>query len=264
MRPLAQFDARGIRGVLTDIDDTLTTHGVLTAQAFDALHALASAGFAVVPVTGRSGGWAHMVAKTWPVQAVVTESGGLYLYRDPATGRLVQRFHDDKARVRADRRRLADCAERVLAAVPGLAPASDNDYRLVDLALDYCEEVPRLPEEDVQRAIAMFRAEGFSARASSVHVNAWAGEFDKGPTALACLRERFGVTDAAGLSQWVFVGDAPNDASMYERFEHGVGVANILPTVDRLPVPPRWITQAAYGAGFVELAEHLLSARANG
>ena len=33
MRPLAELDARGVRAVLVDIDDTLTTEGRLTADA---------------------------------------------------------------------------------------------------------------------------------------------------------------------------------------------------------------------------------------
>ena len=67
----------------------------------------------------------------------------------------------------------------------------------VDLALDYCEEVPRLPTELVQRAIELFQAAGFSARASSVHINAWHGVFDKGPTALQLLEDLYDDTPLA-------------------------------------------------------------------
>jgi hypothetical protein len=260
--PLGAFDARGIVGVLTDIDDTLTTDGLLTPDAYSALCSLARAGIRVVPVTGRSAGWAHMVAKTWPVAAVVAESGGLYLYVDPADGRLHQRMHASAQRVNADRARLLACAQRVMAAVPGLAPASDNAYRLVDLALDYCEELPRVPAAEVERAITMFRDAGFSARASSVHVNAWAGAFDKAPTALACLAERFGDAGPEAIARWAFIGDAPNDASMFAAFPNSVGVANILPHLATLPRPPAYVTRGASGEGFVEFARHLLAARA--
>jgi len=260
--PLSAFDARGIVGVLTDIDDTLTTDGRLTPDAYSALCSLARAGIRVVPVTGRSAGWAHMVAKTWPVAAVVAESGGLYLYVDPADGRLHQRMHASAERVNADRARLRSCAQRVMAAVPGLAPASDNAYRLVDLALDYCEELPRVPPAEVERAMKMFRDAGFSARASSVHVNAWAGVFDKAPTALACLAERFGDAGPEAIARWAFIGDAPNDASMFAAFPNSVGVANILPHLASLPRPPAYVTRGASGEGFVEFARHLLAARA--
>ena len=36
MKPLAELDARGVKALLFDIDDTLTTEGKLTAQAYDA------------------------------------------------------------------------------------------------------------------------------------------------------------------------------------------------------------------------------------
>lgn len=262
-RPLATFDARGIEGVFTDIDDTLTRDGKLGAPAYAALCELRAAGIRVVPVTGRSAGWAHMIVKSWPVDAVVAESGGLYLHIDRER-RVVQRFHKDPNDVAADRARLEACARRALAAVPGLAPASDNAFRLVDLALDYCEEVPRVGDANVERALALFRGEGFQARASSVHVNAWVGEFDKAPMSLRLLRELYGndPTGTGNPARWVFVGDAPNDASMFAAFEHTVGVANIVPLLDRLAQPPAYLTSSAFGDGFVELARHLIAARA--
>ena len=58
--------------------------------------------------------------------------------------------------------------------------------------------------------------------------------------------------------RWLFVGDAPNDASMFAAFPCSVGVANLMPQLHRLPVAPRYMTEAGHGAGFVELARHLL------
>ena len=260
-RPLAHWDAPGIAGVFTDIDDTMTTDGRLTAPAYAALCSLHDAGLHVVPVTGRSAGWAHMILKTWPVRAVVAESGGLYLHRHAGTARMASVFHKPQAEVESDRNRLQTCARRVLAAVPGLAPASDNAYRLVDLALDYCEEVPRVPAAEVERAIAMLRADGFSARASSVHINAWAGEFDKAPMALRLLSDLYGTSELADPRRWAFIGDAPNDASMFAAFANSVGVANLAPHLPSLQVPPAWMTSRAFGEGFVEFAQHLLAAR---
>lgn len=262
-RPLSNLDARALSGVLTDIDDTLTTDGRLTADAFRALWELHEAGFKVVPVTGRSAGWAHMVMKTWPVDAVVAESGGLYLKRSgTSAGRGMERvLHTHAAQVRADRQALHDCALRIMAQVPGLREASDNAFRLVDYALDYCEEVERVEAAEVQRALEQFRAHGFSARASSVHINAWRGDFDKAPTAIRLLREVFSDCGGHALERWVFVGDAPNDASMFSAFPNTVAVANLRPQLDQLPDRPRFMTQASFGAGFVELARHLLDTR---
>ena len=48
MTPLAQCPREtlaAIEGVLTDIDETVSTHGRLTAEAYGALEALKKAGF---------------------------------------------------------------------------------------------------------------------------------------------------------------------------------------------------------------------------
>ena len=44
MRPLTDLQAGGVRALLFDIDDTLTTEGKLTAEAYAALERLKGAG----------------------------------------------------------------------------------------------------------------------------------------------------------------------------------------------------------------------------
>src|SRR5206468_1722175 len=59
MRPLADLPhaaRRGLRGLLTDIDETLSTDGRLTADAYAALERLRAAGLLVIPITGRPAG----------------------------------------------------------------------------------------------------------------------------------------------------------------------------------------------------------------
>ena len=79
-RDLARVDA-----VLTDIDDTLTLHGRLPAEAFEALERLQRAGIRVIPITGRPAGWCDMIARQWPVDGVVGENGAFYFRYDEAT-----------------------------------------------------------------------------------------------------------------------------------------------------------------------------------
>ena len=57
-----------------------------------------------------------------------------------------------------------------------------------------------------------------------------------------------------------FIGDSGNDDAMFEQFSNSFGVANIARFLDSLPQPPRFITSANGGFGFVELAERLLAA----
>jgi len=48
---------------------------------------------------------------------------------------------------------------------------------------------------------------------------------------------------------------------MFSFFRHSVGVSTVRRYADRMPALPRWITQGAGGAGFVEIAEALLAGR---
>src|SRR3546814_13083167 len=95
IQPLSAFTAgerRGIRYVLADIDDTLTSHGRLTAAAYTALEQLEAAGFRVIPITGRPAGWCDLIASFWPVAGIVGGNGVLYMPSDRAERRLTRRF----------------------------------------------------------------------------------------------------------------------------------------------------------------------------
>jgi len=246
--------------VLFDIDDTLTTDGKLTAQAYAALERLKQAGKRLVAVTGRPAGWCDHIARMWPVDAVVGENGAFYFWHDAQAGRLGRRYQDSAA-VRAERRtQLEAIASSILQAVPGCALAADQAYRETDLAIDYCEDVPALPLDAADRIAARMREAGLTAKVSSIHVNGWFGSYDKLAMCRALLAERFGVDLGVDNRAWAFVGDSPNDAPMFGFFEHSVGVANVARFSAQLTARPKFVTQAATGAGFDELAAHLLKA----
>src|SRR6266700_2322984 len=128
MKALAQLDARGVRAVLVDIDETLTTAGKLTGAAYAALERLHAAGRIVVPVTGRPAGGCDHIARMWPVDAVVGENGAFYFHF--SEGRLHKRFLEDSAERAQKRARLDGIARRILAEVPGCALAADQPYLL--------------------------------------------------------------------------------------------------------------------------------------
>jgi HAD superfamily hydrolase (TIGR01484 family) len=259
VKPLSQLPApQSIEGLLFDVDDTLTTDGRLTAAAYAALGRLRQSGRIVVPITGRPAGWCDHIARMWPVDAVVGENGAFYFcYRD---GRLLKRFLDDDL-TRADKRaRLADIGRRILESVPGCALASDQPYRETDLAIDFCEDVPPLPLAAAARIAEMMRAAGLTAKISSIHVNGWFGGYDKLAMTRLLFAEQFGRDlDTVGATL-AFVGDSPNDAPMFAFFENSIGVANVARFAGRLDAEPKYVTRGAAGAGFAELAVHLLGA----
>src|SRR5262245_13337190 len=253
MKPLAELDARPARYVLLDLDDTLTSAGKLTAEAYAALESLQRRGKHVIPVTGRPAGWCDHIARMWPVDAVVGENGAFYFWF--SEGKLGKRFIDDAQTRAGQRSQLMEIAARILAQVPGAAIASDQPYRETDLAIDYREDVAPLPLGSAERIAELMRQAGLTAKVSSIHVNGWFGSHDKLATTRLLFAERFGVDLEAAKHHVVYAGDSPNDAPMFEFFDHSVGVAN----VRRFPgLAPKYVTEGEAGAGFAELAAHLL------
>ena len=265
MRPLAEFpvEARGrIRGVLTDIDDTLTTRGRLFAASYAALEKLQHAGLLVIPVTGRPAGWCDHIARMWPVDAVVGENGAFWFRHDAKVGRLVKRYVVESAERARRAERMNEIAARILAEVPGCAIASDQPYREADLAIDFREDVPELPREAVARIVAIMESEGLTAKVSSIHVNGWFGGYDKLSTTRLMLKEDFDIDLDADREAFVFAGDSPNDQPMFAYFPNSVGVANVREMADLMHAFPAWVTPSAGAAGFAELAAALIPTRA--
>ncbi len=261
MKPLAAMPAavaQNIRGVFCDIDDTLTSDGKLSARAYAELERLRSAGKLVIPITGRPAGWCDHIARMWPVDAVVGENGAFYFHYDAAQKKLARRFLFDAAARAGNREKMIAVRERILREVPGCAPTSDQLYREADLAIDYCEDVPRLPMVDVDRIVALMRAAGMTAKISSIHVNGWFGDYDKLGMTRTLMQERYGIDLARDEAGYLFVGDSPNDAPMFRFFSNSVGVANVADFGARLTDEPAYVSSRRSGDGFVEVAERLL------
>ena len=264
MRPLSALDPAqraAVRGVFADIDDTLSTHGRITGDAYAAMERIRAAGLLMIPITGRPAGWCDHIARMWPVDAVVGENGAFYMRHDSARNKLIKRFVADDAEREANRLRLRAIGERILREVPGAAWASDQHYREADIAIDYCEDVSRLPPSEIERIVALMRAEGMTAKVSSIHVNGWLGNYDKLGMTRRLLREAFGINLDDQKERFIFIGDSPNDAPMFSYFPLSVGVANVRDFAGRIEMEPAYVTAGRSGDGFVEMADLLLATR---
>lgn len=265
MRALAELDDRrasAVEVLLTDIDDTLTTHGRLTAAAYGALEKLQRAGLRVIPVTGRPAGWCDLIARFWPVDGTVGENGAFFFRYDHGTRDMRRHFWADDAQRTDNRKRLDALASRILTEVPGAALAADQPYRVADLAIDFCEDVAPLGPAAVDRIVELFEKAGATAKVSSIHVNGWFGAYDKLTMAKHMLSAEFGLDFDRDRERLMFVGDSPNDEPMFEAFPLSVGVANVLHGAARLTHLPEFVTEGEAGAGFVEVAGRILHARA--
>jgi HAD superfamily hydrolase (TIGR01484 family) len=263
MKPLAEFplDARrAIKGVLCDIDDTLSTEGRITAEAYSAMQRLQQAGLLVIPVTGRPAGWCDHIARMWPVDGVVGENGAFYFRYDSAAHKMRRHFVHDTAARADNRARLTQIGREIIASIPGAAVAADQHYRETDLAIDFCEDVTPLPQASIDEIMLRMEKHGLTAKVSSIHVNGWFGAYDKLSMTKTLMREAFAVDLDAAREAYVFVGDSPNDAPMFGYFPHAVGVANIQDFGDRVEHLPAYVCQNRCGAGFAEVAAVLLAA----
>lgn len=264
MKPLAELTdetAASIRGVFFDLDDTLTTAGHLTAEAYSSLEKLHQSNLLVAAITGRPAGWCDHIARMWPVDAVVGENGALYFWYDHEQRRMHRQYAVSETQRRENRRRLEVIKQDILSQVPGAAVSADQAYREADLAIDFCEDVPALEDEQVREIVSIFERAGAQAKISSIHVNGWFGEYDKLSMTRRMMGEVFGIDLDALRERFLFIGDSPNDAPMFEYFPVSVGVANITRFAEKLPSAPAFVAVAESGEGFAELASRLLAAR---
>lgn len=255
--PAVGLDA--IRILFADIDDTMTTNGLIPRETFAALWEAREAGLRVVPVTGRPAGWCDHIARMWPVDGVIGENGAFY-FRKTAAG--IERCHVQTPEERAaNRRRLDAVRQAVLDEVPGCGIASDQAYREYDLAVDFCEDVPRLPWEAIERIVAVFARHGAVAKVSSIHVNGWFGAFDKLSMARRYILEVDGREFVASREAYAFVGDSPNDEPMFAAFPRSFGVANVRAFLGRMAHGPAVVVDQEGGAGFADVVRRIVAAR---
>lgn len=253
-----------LKGLCFDIDDTFSTHGKITAEAFQALWDLKRAGVKLIPVTGRPAGWCDHIARFWPVDAVVGENGAFTLFMEKdGVGNLktekLRRFdtlpESDNVTAKSKLTALRATIEKEF---PGCRYASDQAYREFDLAIDFCEDVAPWKDSEVTRLVNVCENAGAIAKISSIHVNTWFGKYTK----IEGI-QKFLASDGAkklalpAMNQLIFAGDSPNDEPMFGAFEESVGVANVKKYLPMMKTPPKYITTSEAGVGFAELASFL-------
>lgn len=261
MKPIREFSAdraAKIKYVLCDIDDTITTNGKLTAGSYSAMWKLHDAGIHVIPVTGRPAGWCDLIVREWPVRAVIGENGAFVYYMQDDRLHVFTHPSVSGPEVHA---RLKEVEAACLRGVPGCRVAKDQFSRRYDLAIDFNEDPPFLGLEAAEQIRAICHSMGAQAKISSIHVNAWFGDYDKLKMTQLFFREILKEEDLRNTC--IFFGDSPNDEPMFSFFPNSCAVANILPFQEQLRHLPAFVTERNGGEGFAEAIEYLLALRAN-
>lgn len=261
MKNLTDFHSK-IEFVLTDIDDTITTNGQLGASAFHSLWKLHEAGFKIIPITGRPAGWCEMIARFWPVAGVVGENGGFYFRYASDTANSLKKmkrwFFSDEKTIKLNQQKLDDIRTEILEKIPQAAISSDQFCRLMDLAVDFCEDVTPLDKTQIQQIVHIFESHGAQAKVSSIHVNGWFGNYNKLTTTFEFFKNEFQMSEKEVLKRSIFIGDSPNDEPMFQKFPHSFGVANVKKFTKQMKQHPTYVTQHEGGEGFTEVAERLI------
>ena len=248
-----------VRGVITDIDDTLTRAGELEVEAVQALHDLRADGLHVLAITGRPLGMVETLARVLPVSAAVGENGIGYFIREGR--KLHPGYLMDEDQLEAGKAKIDALRDKVAAAFPQVRITKDDHLRKWDLAWDIGEE-DHHDQATIDALSELIEAEGFLAVVSSIHSHAQLEPWNKATGAQGTLKIMGLTGDDEDWSRWLFIGDSKNDAPAFEFFPLTVGVANIEHHLARLPKQPRYITAGDRGKGFAEMAARVIAARA--
>jgi 3-deoxy-D-manno-octulosonate 8-phosphate phosphatase KdsC-like HAD superfamily phosphatase len=104
-----------------------------------------------------------------------------------------------------------------------------------------------------------FTNAGAQAKVSSIPANSWFGDYDKLTMSGILFEEVFGSRLEDIKQQVVYIGDSPNDESMFSYFPNAVGVANVMQFEGKMDHYPAWVTHREGGYGFAEMVDGLLS-----
>lgn len=258
MKPIASLsatEAARLRGVCFDLDDTLLDHGHLREETYSALFRLREAGLSLYGVTGRPAGWAEVLARLFPVQAVVAENGAVVCARREE--RVLTLDSVDAAERAARDRRLAELLQKFRERFADFEPADDVRARISDRTFDI-GEFRQVGARRVQEASAFLREQGARTFVSSVHLHVTFDHADKASGAVRVLAADSGLDATAVRHAFAYLGDSENDASCFAAFSVSIGVANLR---GRATLRPRYITTQPMGAGVVEAATTILDRR---
>ena len=256
---ITKSEASEVKYILTDIDGTLTgPDGRISPEIYEMLWKLREAGFILIPVTGRTAGWAAVAITDWPVDAIIVESGSVVYYLE--NGSRKEFVHPS---VPADRYSVhKKIREVALAKNPKIKVSIDQYSRFNDFAFNYAEdEDDKLTFEEAKEVLDAVKAIGAKGNISSIHVNTWFGDYDKLPMSLLYLKEHYGVENPEECV--IYFGDAANDEEMFGFFPKACAVANFMKYAEHAKHLPTYITTFEGGKGFCEAAEILLTERKN-
>jgi HAD superfamily hydrolase (TIGR01484 family) len=265
-KPLSMLSvnqAKQIKWLLTDVDDTLTWEGKLPSETLLALTKLNAAGVNIIPVTGACAGWCDQIARLWPVHGVIGENGAFWMQKNAQGFTSREMYPIEQMRVRQSK--LMGLLNILLEDYSDVSYAYDQTFRFCDVAINLSQDRQPLAEnicDELLDKICQLTVDGESVNASlsSIHLNVWVGNHNKRLTAEKYLLENNAISTIE-QNEIAYIGDSLNDESMFAWLPLTFGVKNILPILSKLTAKPAYLTDQKGGYGFAELAEFILQAK---
>lgn len=237
-----------IKYIISDVDDTITRDGKLYPRVLDAVYRAKCSGRSIILVTGGSTGWADGYIRQWPVDAVIAESGAVFLChnRDGSINSLINpAIKQDE--VMQKRRKLIEYT----------APypfSSDQCVRIFDIAYDKAGMSPS-EIKALKNILVMF---GASWAESSIHINAWFGNYSKKSALKHFMENALGIKEEEYLERGIYMGDSFNDQPLFEYFPLSIGMHTVEDNRDKFTSLPAYITKGTSGEGWVEMVDSLV------
>ena len=245
--------AKKIKALLFDLDGTFVSNDQLVSKAYESLEQLRNSGIKTIAVTGRPAGWCDLMARWWPIDAVVGENGAFFYSK--LGNKIVRKTYHDSKSLPFYQEKLQRLFAKLLEKYNYLQLASDQSFRNWDLAIDIAEEVS-VSMDVALDIVEICKNEGAEAAISSIHVNIWFGDYNKENMSLKVL-DGFGLNEKDGI----YIGDSPNDSPMFGCFPLSVGVSSVSNYVNIMDNHPEYITEGDGADGFVELVDFISSTK---
>ncbi len=243
----SEEERENIKYIISDVDDTITKDGKLLPHALDALYKLKTSGRTIILLTGGSAGWSDTYIRQWPVDAVICESGAVFLGHSKGgeiTSIINPEIEQDK--VLKMRRKLMEYT----AAYPF---SSDQFARVFDVAYDK-KRMTEAEKTALRNILTLF---GATYAESSIHINAWFGNYDKKSSLKYFLPNVLSISEEEYLEKGIYLGDSLNDEPLFGYFPVSVGMHTVEDMRSSFKELPTYITEYGGGDGFFEVGAFL-------
>ncbi|MEN9559894.1 MAG: hypothetical protein RLZZ502_1105, partial [Pseudomonadota bacterium] len=202
---LSKLDTKECRYLLTDIDDTLTTHGRLQSTTLQVLEQVSALDIKIIPVTGRPAGYCQVLLTQWPIDAIIAENGCVAYLKSPEHAPHTWLWRTE-SEIKQEQHQLHSAARELKAKHTWVCDTQDQFMRIGDRCFDHAEYEAPWSAPQLEEVCATLHALGVKTLVSSIHVHSYISERSKWRMCERLLKEHFQLNDEEIQKHCVFIG----------------------------------------------------------